>query len=68
MHSENLDDQDRSITLYQTVGLKENMRHTRHHHKIIHRFGCFARRNPALGRDNTREKLAWLQSKEVFSG
>ncbi|MEN8171234.1 MAG: DUF924 family protein [Pseudomonadota bacterium] len=68
MHSENLDDQDRSIALYEAAGLKDNMRYARHHREIVRRFSRFPHRNDTLGRESTKEELAWLQTKEAFSG
>ncbi|AGA34040.1 protein of unknown function DUF924 [Thioalkalivibrio nitratireducens DSM 14787] len=68
MHSESLDDQDRSVRLYREAGLTGSLRWAGHHRGIIRRFGRFPHRNTALGRVNTPEEVAWLASKEAFRG
>lgn len=68
MHSENLVDQDRSVTLYEAAGLTDNLRFARHHREIVRRFGRFPHRNKALGRESTEEEMQWLHSKEAFHG
>lgn len=68
MHSENLADQDRSVTLYTAAGLENNLRFARHHREIVRRFGRFPHRNAILGRPSTAEELEWLASKEAFKG
>jgi uncharacterized protein (DUF924 family) len=63
-HSENLDDQDRAVALF-----TELERHpetpdlaswAEKHRAVIRRFGRFPHRNAALGRESTREELAFL--------
>lgn len=68
MHSENSDDQDRSVALFDAAGLKDNLRFARHHRELIRRFGRFPHRNAILGRASTDEELAYLASKEAFLG
>lgn len=68
MHSENLDDQDRAVALFEVAGLKDNVRFANHHRDIVRRFGRFPHRNAALSRDCTDEERAWLQTKEAFHG
>ncbi len=68
MHSENPDDQDRSVALFEAAGLKDNLRFARHHRELIRRFGRFPHRNAILGRPSTDEELAYLASKEAFHG
>ncbi len=68
MHSENLDDQDLSVALYERHGLENNLRFARHHREIIRRFGRFPHRNRILGRQSTREEQEYLASKEAFLG
>ena len=68
MHSENLDDQERSVALFEAAGLKDNLRFARHHRELIRRFGRFPHRNAILGRSSTDEELAYLASKEAFHG
>lgn len=68
MHSEALEDQERSVTLFEAAGLEDNLRFARHHHDLIQRFGRFPHRNAILGRISTPEELAYLASKEAFTG
>lgn len=68
MHSENLADQDRAVTLFEAAGLENNLRFARHHREIVRRFGRFPHRNAALGRECSEEERAWLKSKEAFHG
>lgn len=68
MHSENLSDQERAVALFEAAGLIDNLRFARHHRDLIRRFGRFPHRNAALGRDNTPEESAYLNSKQAFLG
>lgn len=68
MHSENLQDQARSLALFEKAGLEENLRFARHHYGIVERFGRFPHRNKALGRDSTQAEIDYLNSKEAFTG
>jgi len=68
MHSEDLADQDHSVSLFETSGLADNLRWARHHREVIRRFGRFPHRNAILGRPSTVEETAWLASPEAFSG
>ena len=68
MHSENLADQDRAVALFETAGLKENLRYARHHRDIVRRFGRFPHRNAILGRESTPQELKYLNSPEAFTG
>lgn len=68
MHSEDLEHQDRSVHLFEAAGLESNARFARHHRDLIRRFGRFPHRNAILGRPSTAEELAYLASKEAFSG
>jgi uncharacterized protein (DUF924 family) len=68
VHSENLDDQNRSVALYEQAGLIENLKYAKHHRELIKRFGRFPHRNTILGRENTAEELAYLNSKDAFLG
>jgi uncharacterized protein (DUF924 family) len=68
MHSEKLEDQNKSLELFEKAGLKNNLRFAHHHRDIIVRFGRFPHRNPALGRESTPEELAYLSSKEGYHG
>ncbi|MDZ7655384.1 MAG: DUF924 family protein [Sulfurimicrobium sp.] len=68
MHSENIDDQDLSVQMFEQAGLEGNLRFARHHHELIRRFGRFPHRNAILGRESSREELEYLGSKEAFLG
>lgn len=51
MHSENLDDQERSLALFGSLaGKQEELKFAQLHHDVIARFGRFPGRNPPLGR------------------
>ena len=58
-HSEDLEDQDRSIALAAGLG-EPNASHARGHHGIVRRFGRFPHRNLILGRAMTDEEQAFL--------
>jgi uncharacterized protein (DUF924 family) len=59
-HSENLEDQDRSIELIKQLGNAEWTRYAEDHRAVIARFGRFPHRNAALGRENTPEEETYL--------
>ncbi len=60
MHSEDLEDQERSVALNAAVG-GEPSRHAVAHRDIVRRFGRFPHRNALLGRETTAEELAFLE-------
>lgn len=65
MHSENLADQRRSVALFAALdGGAQWLDYARRHMRIIERFGRFPHRNEMLGRPNTPEEAAWLDSPE----
>lgn len=66
MHSEAPDDQDLSVSLFQSSGL--DGRWPEHHRGIVRRFGRFPHRNAILGRESTPEELAYLASDAAFKG
>jgi uncharacterized protein (DUF924 family) len=68
MHSENIDDQNLSVSLFEQAGLAENARFARHHRDIVQRFGRFPHRNSILHRESSAEELEYLKSKEAFKG
>jgi uncharacterized protein (DUF924 family) len=63
MHSESLQDQERSVTLNETLG-EDSAKWARHHHEIVARFGRFPHRNAILGRETTEEEEAFLQEND----
>jgi uncharacterized protein (DUF924 family) len=60
-HSENLDDQHRSVELFAALGDEELLRHAIAHKAIIERFGRFPHRNAILGRPSTPEEEELLR-------
>jgi uncharacterized protein (DUF924 family) len=68
MHSEHLDDQDRSVQLFGAAGLTDNVRFAEHHRGLIRRFGRFPHRNAILGRESSAEELDYLASPQAFKG
>jgi uncharacterized protein (DUF924 family) len=67
-HSENADDQRRSITLLEALPEApekvDNGRYARRYLSIIERFGRFPHRNAVLGRVSTPEEIAFLAEPE----
>jgi len=68
MHSEDLEDQDRSVTLFSQPGLEYNLQWATHHRDIVARFGRFPHRNEILGRESSPEEKAWLESEDGYAG
>ncbi len=64
-HSERLDDQLRSLTLYDRFSeggdAAESKKSAQRHYEIVARFGRFPHRNTVLGRSATAEELAFLK-------
>ena len=61
-HSETLADQERSLALFEALGIEHYRRYAEAHLEVIARFGRFPHRNRALGRINTPEEQAWLDA------
>lgn len=59
-HSERIEDQARSVALYEALGDAEFLRHAVIHCDIIARFGRFPHRNAVMGRLSTAEEQAFL--------
>jgi len=59
-HSEDLEIQDRSIELFETIDDPENLRFAHIHRDIIQQFGRFPHRNQVLGRTSSAEELKFL--------
>ena len=68
MHSEDLQDQDRALVLFDKPGLDSNLRFARHHRDIVARFGRFPHRNEELGRTSSAAETEYLGSKQAFTG
>ncbi|HNQ91957.1 MAG TPA: DUF924 family protein [Alphaproteobacteria bacterium] len=64
-HSENLDDQKFSLTLFEKMREDEPLAYdyALRHFKIIERFARFPHRNVILGRESTPEELAFLEER-----
>lgn len=57
MHSEAIEDQAFSLTLFEGTGDAESIDFARAHHATIARFGRFPHRNAALGRDTRPDEV-----------
>jgi len=63
MHSEDLDDQHRSVALFKaTMPASSNLAYAVDHCEIIRRFGRFPHRNEIVGRVSTREEITYLEN------
>jgi uncharacterized protein (DUF924 family) len=78
-HSENAEDQERSVALYSALALQvgdplrahfEDFTHFADRHRaLIHRFGRFPHRNAVLGRPSTPEEARYLEEGgDTFGG
>ena len=56
-HSEDLEDQKRSLGLFTALGDDYQLGFARKHHDVIERFGRFPHRNPILGRAPRPEEV-----------
>lgn len=68
MHSEQLEDQELSVKLFEDAHLESNLYFARHHREIIRKFGRFPHRNAILGRESTIEEIEYLKSRDAFLG
>ncbi|MET0181555.1 MAG: DUF924 family protein [Caulobacterales bacterium] len=59
-HSENTEDQARSVALFKALGIEEYDKYAALHADIIRRFGRFPHRNACLGRATTPEEQKFL--------
>jgi uncharacterized protein (DUF924 family) len=61
-HSEVLEDQKRSVSLFETMRDVDPLgyEYALKHHEVIEKFGRFPHRNAVLGRDSTEEELDYL--------
>ncbi|MFT3988367.1 DUF924 family protein [Aestuariivirga sp.] len=66
-HSEQIDDQWRCLSLFQSLGLHDMAHWAKVHLDIVAEFGRFPHRNKVLGRVSTAEELAFLAA-GGFSG
>ena len=56
MHSEDLDDQTRSLGLFTALGNENALKFAKSHRDIIEKFGRFPHRNAVLGRESRAEE------------
>ncbi|MEJ1158319.1 DUF924 family protein [Prosthecomicrobium sp. N25] len=68
MHSEDIEDQRRSVLLFDALGDADSAKWARHHHDIVARFGRFPHRNALLGRSSTADEVAFLAEPGAFAG
>ncbi len=68
MHSEDLDDQLKALQLFDQPGLEGNFKFARHHYTIVEEYGRFPHRNAILGRESSEAEIAYLNSKQAFTG
>lgn len=57
-HSEKIDDQNRSVLLYERLGSDDYLSFARKHRDVIARFGRFPHRNAILGRSPRADEVA----------
>jgi uncharacterized protein (DUF924 family) len=57
-HSEQMDDQNRSLLLFAALGDQTNLEYAKKHHDVIARFGRFPHRNAMLGRAARADEIA----------
>jgi uncharacterized protein (DUF924 family) len=65
-HSEDADDQARSIELFTALGNPLGLDFALRHQTVIERFGRFPHRNSILGRETTEEEEAFLAKGKPF--
>lgn len=66
MHSEDLAEQTRSVSLYEGLGNDHSLHFAREHRDIVARFGRFPHRNAILGREDTPEEAEFLKTHSGF--
>jgi len=59
-HAEDIEMQEKSMVLFQDLASDPSVKAAEAHLDIIRRFGRFPHRNEVLGRESTREELAFL--------
>jgi len=57
MHSENMDDQRRSLLLFTALGEPQQLKYAKQHHDIVERYGRFPHRNAVLGRASRPDEI-----------
>ena len=62
MHSEDIEVQDRSISIYERYADRDTLEYAKQHRDVIARFGRFPHRNAVLGRESTPEEAEFIQT------
>lgn len=62
MHSENLNDQERSVEIFTKYELTQSIPFAKEHHDIIKQFGRFPHRNLVLNRESTEAEKKYLKN------
>lgn len=62
MHSEEIEDQERCVKLYEVLGNDFSLGFAREHRDIVKQFGRFPHRNAVLGRENTQQETEFLKT------
>jgi len=68
MHSENINDQNYSVQLFEEAGLHDNLRFAKHHRDIVKKYGRFPHRNEILNRKSSQQEIDYLNSDNAFTG
>lgn len=66
MHSEDIEDQERCVTLYEALGNDFSLGFAIQHRDIVKEFGRFPHRNAVLGRQNTSAETEFLKTHKGF--
>ena len=61
MHSEELDDQTRSLGLFTALGNENNLKFAKSHRDIVVKYGRFPHRNAVLGRETRASEQAAIE-------
>ena len=65
-HSEDRNDQEKSVQLFEELGDEDKLKYAIEHREIIERFGRFPHRNAVLGRPSTPEEVEFLKDFDSF--
>jgi Uncharacterized protein conserved in bacteria len=65
-HSEIAAVQNRSVALFEKLGMEEPLRYAKEHRDIVYRFGRFPHRNKVLGRHSTEAELEFMAGHAGF--
>ena len=68
MHSENIEDQNLCVKLFEKAELPENLRFAKHHRDIVKKYGRFPHRNKILNRESSQDEIDYLNSDNAFTG